>query len=249
MSEVVIITGASRGIGAATACLAGQRGFAVCVNHRDSIARAQGIAGDIGAAGGHAIVVQADVSREQDVLRLFETVDHELGVVTALVNNAGFTGRSGRRIENVDAETLHNVFNTNAIGPILCAREAVRRMSTHNGGRGGNIVNISSTATRMGSPNDWVDYAASKAAIDVFTAGLAREVAEAGIRVNAVAPGLTDTELHTRAGAPERLDRYLAQIPMKRAATAQEVARTIIWLITEAPAYINGAVLPVSGGR
>lgn len=245
----MIITGGSRGIGAATARLAGTKGFAVCINHRDSLAEAQAVMHDIEAAGAKAIVVQADVSHEEDVLRLFETTDRELGTVTALVNNAGFTGRAGRRIEDIDAPTLYSVFNTNAVASILCAREAIRRMSTHRGGQGGNILNISSTATRAGSPNDWVDYAASKAAIDVFTQGLAREVAAEGIRVNAVAPGLTDTELHGRAGAPKRLDRYIAQIPMKRAATAQEVAETILWLIAESPAYITGAVLPVSGGR
>lgn len=249
MSDVAIITGASRGIGAATAKLAARKGFAVCINHRDSATQAQDIADSITAAGGRSIVVQADVSREQDVMRLFETTDHELGRVTALINNAGFTGPSGRRIENVDAQTLHNVFNTNVIAPMLCAREAIRRMSARNGGQGGNIINVSSTATRMGSPNDWVDYAASKGAIDVFTEGLAREVAADQIRVNAVAPGLTDTELHERAGAPERLERYMSQVPVKRAATVDEVAETILWLMTESPAYITGAVIPVSGGR
>lgn len=249
MSEVMIITGASRGIGAATARLACTKGFAVCINHRDSSADAHAVMNDIETAGGKAIVVQADVAREDEVIRLFETTDRELGSVTALVNNAGFTGRAGRRIENVDAQTLRDVFSTNVIGPMLCAREAIRRMSTRHGGCGGNLVNISSTATRAGSPNDWVDYAASKGAIDVFTQGLAREVAEEGIRVNAVAPGLTDTKLHERASDPDRLERYLAQIPMRRAATVQEVAEVILWLIVEAPTYITGAVLPVSGGR
>jgi NAD(P)-dependent dehydrogenase (short-subunit alcohol dehydrogenase family) len=245
----MIITGASRGIGAATARLAAAGGFAVCINHRDSTGEARAVAGNIEAAGGKAIVVQADITREQDVIQLFETADRELGVVTALVNNAGFTGPAGRRIEDIDVETLHTVFATNIIGSILCAREAIARMSTRKTGRGGSIVNLSSTATRLGSPNDWIDYAASKAAVDVFTQGLAREVAEDGIRVNAVAPGLVDTELHARAGEPERPVRYLSQIPMKRAATAQEVAQTILWLITDAPGYITGAVLPVSGGR
>ncbi len=249
MSEVVIITGASRGIGAATARAAGARGFAVCVNHRDSASDAAAVAKDIEVAGGQTIVVQGDVSREQDVVELFETTVSELGPVAALVNNAGFSGPAGRRVEDVEAQTLHAVFNINVIGSILCAREAIRRMSTRHGGRGGHIVNVSSTATHLGSPNDWVDYAASKAAIDVFTQGLAREVAEDGIRVNAVAPGLTDTELHARAGEPGRPARHIPQIPMKRAATAAEVAQTILWLITEAPAYITGAVLPISGGR
>ncbi len=249
MPEVMIITGASRGIGAATAQLASSKGFAVCINHRDSSAAAQAVASAIDAAGGRVIVVQADISQEQDVIRLFETTDRELGVVTALVNNAGFTGLSGRRIENLEMQTLSTVFDTNVIGSILCAREAVRRMSLRHGGRGGNIVNVSSTATRLGSPNDWVDYAASKAAIDVFTQGLAREVGEEGIRVNAVAPGLTDTELHSRAGAPDRLAHHMSQVPMKRAATPQEVAETILWIIAEAPAYITGAILPISGGR
>jgi NAD(P)-dependent dehydrogenase (short-subunit alcohol dehydrogenase family) len=246
---VIIITGASRGIGAVTARLAGAKGFSVCVNHRDSADEANALAKEIKDGGGQAIVVQADVSREEEIMRLFETTDRELGSVTLLINNAGFTGPAGRRIADIDLKTLRTVFDINVIGPILCAREAIRRMSIRHGGQGGHIVNVSSTATRMGSPNDWVDYAASKAAIDVFTQGLAREVAEDGIRVNAVAPGLVDTELHARAGEPDRLARYLPQIPMKRAATAEEVAQTILWLITDAPAYITGAILPVSGGR
>lgn len=248
-SEVIVITGASRGIGAATARLASARGFAVCINHRDSGAEANAVAKEIENNGGQVIVVQADVSREEEIIRLFETTDRELGSLNALVNNAGFTGPAGRRIVDIDLKTLRTVFDTNVIGAILCAREAIRRMSTRHGGQGGHIVNVSSTATRMGSPNDWVDYAASKAAIDVFTQGLAREIAEDGIRVNAVAPGLVDTELHARAGEPDRPSRYLSQIPMKRAATAEEVAQTILWLITDAPAYITGVVLPVSGGR
>ncbi len=249
MSEVMIVTGASRGIGAATARLAGAAGFAVCVNHRDSAIEAERVAAELAASGAKAIVVRADVGREADVMRLFETTDREFGAVDALINNAGFTGPARRRIETIDAATLHGVFDTNVIGSMLCAREAIRRMSTRHGGRGGHIINLSSTATRMGSPNDWVDYAASKGAIDVFTQGLAREVAEEGIRVNAVAPGLIDTELHARAGEPDRPARYLAQIPMKRAGTAEEVAQTILWLLTQAPAYIAGAIVPISGGR
>jgi NAD(P)-dependent dehydrogenase (short-subunit alcohol dehydrogenase family) len=247
--KVIVITGASRGIGAATARLAGAAGFAVCVNHRDSAGDAKRVAAELAATGAKVIVVQADVARESEVVRLFETTDGELGAVDALVNNAGFTGPAGRRIENIDAATLHGVFDTNVIGSMLCAREAIRRMSTRHGGHGGHIINVSSTATRMGSPNDWVDYAASKGAIDVFTQGLAREVAEEGIRVNAVAPGLIDTELHARAGEPDRPARYLSQIPMKRAGTAEEVAQTMLWLLTQAPAYIAGALVPISGGR
>jgi NAD(P)-dependent dehydrogenase (short-subunit alcohol dehydrogenase family) len=249
MGEVMIVTGASRGIGAATARLAGAAGFAVCVTHRDSAVAAERVVAELTASGIRAIGVQANVGREADVVRLFETTDRELGGVTALINNAGFTGPAGRRIENIDAATLHGVFDTNVIGSMLCAREAIRRMSTRHGGRGGHVINLSSTATRMGSPNDWVDYAASKGAIDVFTQGLAREVAEEGIRVNAVAPGLIDTELHARAGEPDRPARYLAQIPMKRAGTAEEVAQTILWLLTQAPSYIAGAIVPISGGR
>ena len=247
--KVIIITGASRGIGAATARLAGADGFKVCINHRDSAAEANALANEIENTGGKTIVVQVDVSREEEVIRLFETTDRELGSVTALVNNAGFTGPAGRRIADIEIKTLRAVIDTNVIGAMLCAREAIRRMSTRRGGQGGHIVNVSSTATRMGSPNDWVDYAASKAAIDVFTQGLAREVAEDDIRVNAVAPGLVDTELHARAGAPDRPSRRLPEIPMKRAGTAEEVAQTILWLLTDAPAYITGAILPVSGGR
>lgn len=249
MPEVMIVTGASRGIGAATARLAGAAGFAVCVNHRDSAVEAERVTAELVASGVKAIAVQADVGREADVVRLFQTTDRQLGTIGALVNNAGFTGPAGRRIENVDAATLHNVFDTNVLGSMLCAREAIRRMSTRHGGHGGHIINLSSTATRMGSPNDWVDYAASKGAIDVFTQGLAREVAEDGIRVNAVAPGLIDTELHARAGDSDRPARYLSQIPMKRAGTADEVAQTILWLLTQAPAYIAGAIVPISGGR
>jgi len=249
MSKVMIVTGASRGIGAATSRLAAAKGFAVCINYRDSAAEAASLADEIKNAGGEAITVQADISEEQEIVRLFQVTDRELGKVAVLVNNAGYTGASRRRVEHTDAHTLQTIFATNVIGAILCAREAIQRMSTRHGGHGGHIINLSSTATRMGSPNDWVDYAASKGAINVFTQGLAREVAEDGIRVNAVAPGLIDTELHARAGEPDRPARYLAQIPMKRAGTVEEVAQTILWLATDAPAYIAGAIVPISGGR
>ncbi|MFQ5995762.1 MAG: SDR family oxidoreductase [Acidiferrobacterales bacterium] len=247
--EVMIVTGASRGIGAATARLGAATGFAVCVNHRDSADEAETVVSRIQESGGTAVAVRADVAREQDVVRLFEMTESGLGPVKVLINNAGVTGRAGRRVEQLDLRTLKTVFDINVIGSILCAREAIRRMSRRNGGHGGNIVNVSSTATHMGSPGDWVDYAASKAAIDVFTKGLAREVAEDGIRVNAVAPGLTDTQMHARAGEPDRPARHIPQIPMKRAATVEEVAETILWLVTEAPTYITGAIVPVSGGR
>lgn len=248
MTGIALITGASRGIGAATARLLAARGYAVGVNHRDSAAEADAIVAEIEKAGGQAIAVQADMAREADIVALFETVDRQLGPITALVNNAGYTGPNGRRIMDQDAHILDRVLQVNVAGPFLCAREAVRRMSTARGGAGGRIVNVSSTAAGRGSPNDWVDYAASKAAIDTFTKGLALEVADEGIRVNALAPGLVDTEIHARAGAPDRVAALAERIPVKRAGTADEIAQSIAWLICDAPDYLTGAILPVGGG-
>jgi NAD(P)-dependent dehydrogenase (short-subunit alcohol dehydrogenase family) len=244
----VIITGASRGIGAATAKLAAARGFSVAVNFATSRAEAAAIAEEIIAAGGRACPIQADVAREEDVIRLFETVERELGPIKALVNNAAITGGFSR-VESVSAKTLKQVMAVNVTGAFLCAREAVRRMSTLRGGAGGAIVNISSRAARIGSAGEWVHYAASKGAIDSFTIGLAREVATEGIRVNAVAPGLIDTGLHAANGAPDRLSRLTSTIPMQRPGTALEVAEAVLWLLSPAASYTTGAILEVGGGR
>jgi len=244
----VIITGASRGIGAATAKLAAARGFSVAVNFATSRAEAAAIAEEIIAAGGRACPIQADVAREEDVIRLFETVERELGPIKALVNNAAITGGFSR-VESVSAKTLEQVMAVNVTGAFLCAREAVRRMSTLRGGAGGAIVNISSRAARIGSAGEWVHYAASKGAIDSFTIGLAREVATEGIRVNAVAPGLIDTGLHAANGAPDRLSRLTSSIPMQRPGTALEVAEAVLWLLSPAASYTTGAILEVGGGR
>ncbi len=244
----VIITGASRGIGAAIAKLAAARGFSVAVNFATGDAEATAIAEQIVSAGGRACAIQADVAREEDVIRLFETAERKLGTINALVNNAAITGGFSR-VDSVSAKTLEQVMAVNVAGAFLCAREAVRRMSTRHGGTGGAIVNISSRAARIGSSGEWVHYAASKGAIDSFTIGLAREVATEGIRVNAVAPGLIDTGLHAANGAPDRLNRLASTIPMQRAGTALEVAEAVLWLLSPAASYTTGAILEVGGGR
>jgi len=244
----LIVTGASRGIGAAIAKLASERGFSVAVNFATGKAEATAIVEQIVSSGGHARAIHADVAREEDVVRLFETAGRELGPVRGLVNNAAITGGFAR-VESVSAATLAHVMAVNVTGAILCAREAVRRMSTRRGGTGGAIVNISSRAARIGSAGEWVHYAASKGAIDSFTIGLAREVATEGIRVNAVAPGLIETGLHAANGAPDRLERLVATIPMQRAGTALEVAEAVLWLLSPAASYTTGAILEVGGGR
>lgn len=248
MDRVAIITGASRGIGAATALLAAKRGYGVCVNYRENEAAARGVVEAIEAAGGRAIAVAADVAREAEVVRLFETVDWELGTVTALVNNVGVLEKQAR-VEDLDGERLGRVFATNVIGSFLCAREAVRRMSTNHGGQGGAIVNVSSAAARLGSPNEYVDYAASKGAIETMTLGLAREVAEEGIRVNAVRPGHIYTDIHAAGGEPGRVDRVKVHVPMKRGGQPEEVAHAILWLLSDEASYVTGTVLDVTGGR
>jgi NAD(P)-dependent dehydrogenase (short-subunit alcohol dehydrogenase family) len=244
----LVVTGAGRGIGAAVARLAGERGFAVAVNYARSEVEARAVVAHIVAAGGRAVAIQGDVSREEDILRLFSTTERELGPIRGLVNNAAITGGLAR-VEEVSAKAIAEVMTVNVAGAILCAREAVRRMSRRRGGTGGAIVNISSRAARIGGAGEWVHYAASKGAIDSFTIGLAREVAMEGIRVNAVAPGLIETELHAASGAPDRLERLAGTIPMGRAGTAAEVAEAVVWLLSASSSYVTGAILEVGGGR
>ena len=246
--RVVIVTGGSRGIGAATCRLAAARGFAVCVNYHRSSAAADGVVSAIRSAGGEAIAVAADVAIEQDVVRLFATVDRSLGRIDCLVNNAGTLERQ-TRVEHMDAARIERVFAVNVTGAFLCAREAVRRMSTKHGGRGGAIVNVSSAASRIGSPNEYVDYAASKAAIDTLTIGLAKEVAAEGIRVSAVRPGVIDTEIHALGGEPDRAERVKASIPLQRPGRADEVAAAIVWLLGDDAGYVTGSMVDVAGGR
>ena len=244
----LIVTGASRGIGAAVAALAGRSGWAVAVNYCSGAHEATAVAADITAAGARAMAIQADVSREHEVLRLFEIAERELGPIRGLVNNAGVTGGFAR-LEDASLAAINQVLAVNVAGSMLCAREAVRRMTTRRGRPGGAIVNVSSIAARIGAPGQWVHYAASKGAIDTFTVGLAREVAAEGIRVNAVAPGLIDTGLHAANGDPDRLQRLSGSIPMLRAGTAAEVAAAVVWLLSPAASYVTGTILEVGGGR
>jgi len=246
--KTLLVTGGSRGIGAATARLAAQRGYAVCVNYLQDRAAAGEVVAAIHKDGGKAIAVQADIRVEQDVVGLFETVDRELGRLTALVNNAA-TLESQMRLDQMDAARMQRMFATNAIGTMLCSREAVRRMSSRHGGPGGAIVNVSSGAARSGSPGEYVDYAATKGAIDTFTMGLAKEVAEEGIRVNAVRPGFIYTGMHAKGGEPGRVDRVKEMVPMRRGGQPEEVAAAILWLLSEEASYVTGTILDVSGGR
>ena len=248
MNKILIITGGSRGIGAATARLAAADGYAVCISYLRNKPAADVVVQEIAKAGGKAIAVAADVAVEADVVRLFETVDAQLGRVTALVNNAGILERH-MRVEEMDAGRLSRVLAANVIGSFLCAREAVKRMSTRHGGSGGAIVNLSSVASTLGSPNEYVDYAASKGAIDTFTLGLAKEVAAEGIRVNAVRPGVIYTDIHANGGEPGRVDRVKSAVPMLRGGQPEEVARAILWLLSDAASYSTGAILDVAGGR
>jgi NAD(P)-dependent dehydrogenase (short-subunit alcohol dehydrogenase family) len=248
MNKIMIVTGGSRGIGAVTALLAAQRGYAVCVNYLHNRMAAEEIVRNIEQIGRHAIAVAADVAVEQDVVRLFETVDRKLGRVTALVNNAGILEKQ-TRLEAIDATRLQRIFATNVTGTFICSREAVRRMSTKHGGEGGGIVNVSSRASQIGSPGEYIDYAASKGAVDSLTIGLAKEVAEEGIRVNAVRPGFIYTGMHASGGEPNRVDRVKAFAPMKRGGKPEEVASAILWLLSEEASYTTGAFIEVSGGR
>jgi NAD(P)-dependent dehydrogenase (short-subunit alcohol dehydrogenase family) len=248
MGRVAIITGASRGIGAATAILAGGRGYAVCVNYLRNEEAARKVVEAIERAGGRALAVAADISREEDVRRLFETADAELGPVTALVNNAAVLELQSR-LEDISPARVQRVFATNVFGAFACAREAVRRMSTRHGGSGGAIVNVSSAAARIGSPGEYIDYAASKGALETMTLGLAKEVAEEGIRVNGVRPGHIYTEMHASGGEPGRVDRVKALVPMKRGGQPEEVAQAILWLLSGEASFVTGTIVDVTGGR
>lgn len=248
MDGILLVTGAGRGIGAAIATLAARRGYTVCVNYLHNQTAAMRVVELIEHEGGRAIAIAADVSVEAEVLRLYESIDRQLGPVTALVNNAGMLERQ-TRVQSIDAARLQRVFATNVIGSFLCAREAVLRMSTARGGRGGAIVNVSSVAARTGSPNEYVDYAASKGAIDSFTRGLAAEVAAEGIRVNAVRPGFIHTDMHASGGEPDRIERVKASVPLGRGGQAEEVAQAILWLLSADASYTTGAFIDVAGGR
>ncbi|WP_372828103.1 SDR family oxidoreductase [Polaromonas sp.] len=248
MSNIVLITGGSRGIGAATALLAARAGYAVAVNYSANSLAADEVVRQIRQGGGTAITVQADVAEESQVLAMFEKVDAKLGRLTALVNNAGVVDRT-ERVDAMSVARLKRMFDINVIGTMVCAREAVKRMSTRYGGDGGAIVNVSSAAARLGAPGQYVDYAASKGAVDTFTIGLAKEVAAEGIRVNAVRPGIIETEIHASGGLPDRARDLAPQVPMQRAGTAEEVARAIVWLMSEESSYTTGAMLDVAGGR
>jgi NAD(P)-dependent dehydrogenase (short-subunit alcohol dehydrogenase family) len=248
MDKVIVITGGSRGIGAATARLAASRGYNVYVNYHENQTAAASIVGEIEAMGGKAIAVQADVSLESDVKNLFQIVDAQLGPITALVNNAGIVEKQ-MRVEDVDAARLDRILAVNVVGPFLCAREAVKRMSIKHGGRGGAIVNVSSAASRLGSAGEYVDYAASKGAVDTLTIGLSREVAEEGIRVNAVRPGFIYTDMHADGGEPGRVDRIKESLPMKRGGHPTEVANAIIWLLSDEASFTTGTFIDLAGGR
>jgi len=245
---VIVITGASRGIGAATARLAAGRGYSVCVNYRSNRTAADLVVRDVERAGQRAVAIQGDVTIEDDVVRLFGTLDRELGPVAALVNNAGIL-ETQTRVEHMDASRITRVFATNVTGAFICAREAVKRMSTARGGKGGAIVNVSSRAAVLGAPGEYVDYAASKAALDTLTIGLAREVAAEGIRVNGVRAGIIYTDIHASGGEPGRVDRLGPSLPMKRGGDPDEVARAILWLLSDEASYTTGSFIDVSGGR
>ena len=247
-APVLLITGGSRGIGAATALAAAQAGYAVAVNYQSNSLAADEVVRSIRDSGGQAMALQADVSREDEVMAMFARIDAKWGPLAALVNNAGVVDVSSR-VDAMGVARLSRMLNTHVLGSFVCAREAVLRMSTRHGGAGGGIVNLSSAASKMGSPGQYVDYAACKGAIDTFTIGLAKEVAAEGIRVNAVRPGIIETDIHASGGEPDRAQRLALQVPMQRPGSAQEVANAIVWLLSPQASYCTGALLDVGGGR
>ena len=246
--KVMLITGASRGIGAACAILAAQRHYTVIVNYASNADAAQQMVEQIKASGGSALALQGDVANESDMLRVFTSIDKQFGRLDALINNAGILDKQAR-VDEMTIARMQAVFNTNILGSFICAREAIKRMSTKYGGNGGAIVNVSSAAARLGSPNEFIDYAASKGAIDSMTIGLAKEVGAEGIRVNAVRPGLIYTDIHASSGEPGRVNRLVSGVPMERGGTAMEVAQTIIWLASDEASYVTGANIDITGGR
>lgn len=248
MQQVIVITGASRGIGAATARLAALQGYRVCINYHADDEAAERVLAEVRELGAEAIAVRADVSVEDEVIQLFHRVDSELGRVTALVNNAGTIGHTSR-LEDMSEFRLLKLMKTNVVGPMLCAKHALQRMSTRHGGLGGSIVNVSSVAARLGSPNEYVDYAASKGALDTFTVGLAKEVASDSVRVNAVRPGYIHTDFHALSGDPDRVSTLEASLPMGRGGRAEEVAEAIIWLLSDKASYSTGSFIELGGGR
>ena len=246
--QVLLVTGGSRGIGAATCLLAAQKGYAVAVNYAHNAQAANNVVQQITQAGGKALAVQGDVAQEADILAMFKTVDTQLGRLTAFVNNAGVVDVASR-VDAMSVARLKRMFNINITGSFLCAREAVLRMSTRHGGTGGSIVNLSSAAARLGGPGQYVDYAASKGAMDTFTIGLAKEVALEGIRVNAVRPGIIETDIHASGGEPDRAQRMAPLVPMQRSGSAMEVAQAIVWLLSDEASYCTGTFIDVAGGR